>query len=170
MAKTSKQKTTSKRSASSRQRTKKPHSRAKPKGPTKTLPHPPATSGTHGKKATKPATKATSTKKATRGQRAPQTPKPATPAPPAPPDSPASKGKRAGVLEAAVRVLKAAKKPMRCRQIVEVALAKGYWKTTGKTPAATLSSAMLREIQTKGKVSRFRKVERGLFALKTARK
>ena len=170
MAKKSKRKTTSKRSASSRQRAKTARSRAKPKGATKTLPHTPATSGTHGKKATKPATKAASTKKATRGQRAPQMPKPAAPAPPDSPASPASKDKRTGVLEAAVRVLKAAKKPMRCRQIVEVALTKNYWKTTGKTPAATLSSAMLREIQTKGKDSRFRKVERGLFALKAARK
>ncbi len=45
--------------------------------------------------------------------------------------------------------------------------AKGYWKSPGgKTPAATLSAAMTREINTKGKIARFKKVDRGLFAAK----
>ena len=35
----------------------------------------------------------------------------------------------------------------------------------GKTPAATLYSAILREIQTKGKEARFKKSDRGLFTL-----
>jgi hypothetical protein len=34
----------------------------------------------------------------------------------------------------------------------------------GKTPAATLYSAILREISTKGKDARFTKIERGKFA------
>ena len=33
----------------------------------------------------------------------------------------------------------------------------------GKTPEATLYAAMLREITAKGKESRFKKVDRGLF-------
>jgi restriction system protein len=70
-----------------------------------------------------------------------------------------------GILDAAVRVLKEAKKPMRCKDIVEQMLAKGYWTTEGKTPSATLYSAIFREIQTKGKDARFKKLERGLFAL-----
>lgn len=42
---------------------------------------------------------------------------------------------------------------------------KGYWVSPGgKTPAATLYSAILREITTKGKESRFEKTERGKFA------
>ena len=44
--------------------------------------------------------------------------------------------------------------------------AKGYWKSPGgKTPAATLYSAILRECQKKGKDARFKKVDRGRFAL-----
>ena len=42
---------------------------------------------------------------------------------------------------------------------------KGYWTIPGgKTPAATLDSAILREIGTKGKEARFTKTERGKFA------
>ena len=44
-----------------------------------------------------------------------------------------------------------------------------YWVGLGvKTPAATLYSAILREITTKGKESRFEKTERGKFAFKRA--
>jgi hypothetical protein len=40
------------------------------------------------------------------------------------------------------------------------------WQTEGKTPAATLSSAILREITTKGDAARFRKVGPGKFAFR----
>ena len=44
--------------------------------------------------------------------------------------------------------------------------AKGYWQSAGgKTPANTLHAAIAKEIRTKGKASRFRKVGRGQFAL-----
>jgi len=50
--------------------------------------------------------------------------------------------------------------------MIEPMAAKKYWSSPGgKTPAATLYSAILREIQTKGKEARFRKTERGKFAL-----
>ena len=43
--------------------------------------------------------------------------------------------------------------------------AKGYWTSPGgKTPAATLSSAILRELTTKGTSSRFQKTQPGKFA------
>jgi hypothetical protein len=43
---------------------------------------------------------------------------------------------------------------------------KGYWTSPGgKTPHATLYSAILREIGTKGDEARFQKVERGGFAI-----
>ena len=42
-------------------------------------------------------------------------------------------------------------------------LATGLWKTEGKTPAATLASAVLREMKTKGDQARFRKVGPGKF-------
>jgi hypothetical protein len=44
--------------------------------------------------------------------------------------------------------------------------AKKYWTSPGgKTPHATLYSAILREIQKKGDDARFRKAERGRFIL-----
>ncbi len=54
---------------------------------------------------------------------------------------------------------------MRCKDIMEQMLARKYWTTQGKTPAATLYSSIFREIKTKGKDARFKKLERGLFAL-----
>ena len=72
-------------------------------------------------------------------------------------------------LDAAARVLKEAGKPMKVKAIAETMLAKGYWKTRGKTPAATLSAAIHREIKDKGKEARFAKAERGRFRLTAAR-
>jgi len=46
-----------------------------------------------------------------------------------------------------------------------VAFEKGYWKSDGATPWATIYSAMIREIAAKGKESRFKKVDRGRFAV-----
>ena len=69
------------------------------------------------------------------------------------------------VLDAAAQVLKQSREPMNCQQIVEKMLAQKLWSTGGKTPAATLSSALLREITSKGKDSRFQKKDRGLFSL-----
>jgi hypothetical protein len=74
-----------------------------------------------------------------------------------------TKGKLSG-LDAAAKVLAEAGEPLRSKQIVETMLAKGYWTTNGKTPAATIYASMLREIQTKGKDARFKKTDRGLFA------
>jgi hypothetical protein len=45
--------------------------------------------------------------------------------------------------------------------------AKSYWTSPGgKTPAATLYSAILRELKTKKSEARFRKTERGKFELR----
>ena len=44
-------------------------------------------------------------------------------------------------------------------------MTKKLWTTTGKTPGATLYSCILREIQKKGDEARFKKVDRGQFAL-----
>jgi hypothetical protein len=76
----------------------------------------------------------------------------------------AEKPKRVSALDAAAMVLSDTGQPMNAKEIVETALAKGYWKSPkGKTPHATLYSAMLREIIAKGDAARFRKVERGKF-------
>ncbi len=54
--------------------------------------------------------------------------------------------------------------PMTAKELVEAAESKGYWKSPGgKTPHATVYSAIIREIAAKGSESRFRKTERGKF-------
>ena len=75
------------------------------------------------------------------------------------------KPKRVSGLDAAAKVLEEAGQPMTAKEMVEAAEAKGYWKSPGgKTPHATLYSAIIREIATKGAEARFRKTERGKFA------
>ena len=70
------------------------------------------------------------------------------------------KGERKpGCLDATVRVLQEVGKPMRCDEIVKVALAKGYWQTKGATPGATLYAAVLRECAAKGAKARFRRAD-----------
>jgi hypothetical protein len=69
-------------------------------------------------------------------------------------------------LDAAAKVLADAGEPLGCKTIVEQAIEKGYWKTGGKTPAATVYAAILREIQKKGDAARFAKADRGMFTLK----
>ncbi|MCL4211249.1 MAG: hypothetical protein HRU76_05885 [Phycisphaeraceae bacterium] len=72
--------------------------------------------------------------------------------------------KRLSALSAAAKVLADAGKPMRAKEMIEAASAKGLWSSpNGKTPEATLYAAIIREIAAKGKAARFRKVERGLF-------
>ena len=76
-----------------------------------------------------------------------------------------SKPKRTSGLDAAARVLEETGQPMTAKEIVAQAEAKGYWKSPGgKTPHATVYSAIIREIAAKGPQSRFRKTERGKFA------
>jgi len=68
------------------------------------------------------------------------------------------------LLDAAAQVLADADEPMNTREMVDAVTAKGLWKPgTGKTPHATLYSAILRETKHKGDESRFVKVERGRF-------
>jgi len=75
------------------------------------------------------------------------------------------KEKKSSGLDAAAQVLKDAGEPMRCGDMVEKMLATGMWKTGGKTPAATIYAAIIREISTKGAESRFKKTDRGLFTV-----
>lgn len=82
----------------------------------------------------------------------------------------ASKGiktPRTSALEAAARVLSEAKQPLTTREMIDAMAAKGYWKSPGgKTPQATLYSAILREITTKKTDARFKKTARGKFAVR----
>jgi len=75
----------------------------------------------------------------------------------------APRKKRPGLLDLAAEVLAKAKEPMDCKAIVKKVLASGHWQTKGKTPAATLYSAIIREMAKKGKAARFQKVGRGKF-------
>ncbi len=82
----------------------------------------------------------------------------------------AEKPKRASGLDAAAQVLREAGKPMGAKAMVETMLAKGLWKTDGKTPEATIYAAIIREIAAKKDASRFVKTGRGEFAINTAAK
>ena len=98
---------------------------------------------------------------------------------PATPDAPAKEKKAKGkakpakaetakklsALAAAARVLADSSEPMNTKAMIEAMAAKKLWSSPGgKTPQATLYSAILREISVKGKESRFRKADKGLFA------
>ena len=77
------------------------------------------------------------------------------------------KVKKTSALDAAARVLGEAGKPMNCQEMIDAMAAKGYWTSPGgKTPSATLYSAILRELKTKKSEARFRKTERGKFELR----
>ena len=68
-------------------------------------------------------------------------------------------------LDAAAAVLADRDAPMRCKDLIDLMASAGLWSSTAPTPAATLYSALLREIATKGDQSRFKKTDRGHFAL-----
>jgi hypothetical protein len=71
--------------------------------------------------------------------------------------------KRLSALAAAHKVLCEATEPLNVQQMIEAMTAKGYWTSPGgKTPHATLYSAILRELA-KGETSRFVKTDRGRF-------
>jgi hypothetical protein len=68
-------------------------------------------------------------------------------------------------LNAAAKVLAEKGEPMTCREMIGAMATKGYWTTPGGlTPHASLYSSISREIRDKGKESRFKKSERGMFA------
>jgi hypothetical protein len=72
--------------------------------------------------------------------------------------------KKMSALDAAAKVLEEAGEPMNAKDMIEAMAAEDYWKSPGgKTPHATLYSAILREIDAKGKDARFKKTDRGQF-------
>jgi HB1, ASXL, restriction endonuclease HTH domain len=77
--------------------------------------------------------------------------------------------KKLSALDAAAKVLAETRTPMSCQELIGAMAVKGYWTSPGgKTPAATLYSAMLREMATKGDQARFTKTGRGHFAYQGA--
>ena len=121
------------------------------------------------------ATKKTTTKKTTARKTAgaKAATKKATPRKKAAPKAKAAgangdaKGKKLSAIDAAAKVLTDTKQAMNAKELVEAMAAKKLWTSPGgKTPHATLYSAILREINTKGNDARFKKTERGKFAAK----
>lgn len=120
------------------------------------------------------ATKKTTTKKATTAKKASgakAATKKATPKKKASPKAKAAGGngeakdKKLSAIDAAAKVLTETKQAMNAKELIEAMAAKKLWTSPGgKTPHATLYSAILREINTKGNDARFKKTERGKFA------
>jgi hypothetical protein len=104
-----------------------------------------------GKAAADAPQAAQTAKPAPKGKKAKE-PKPETP-------------KRLSALDAAAQVLAKSKEPMSAREMIAAVVKAGLWTSpAGKTPDATLYSAIIREISAKGADSRFAKVARGRFA------
>src|SRR5262245_54512010 len=104
-------------------------------------------------KKTGKGTKKTSTAKAAKGTDAPKAAKERKP-------------KKVSALDAAAHVLAKSDRPMAAQELIVAMAEQELWKSpSGKTPHATLYSAIIREIGTKGKDARFKKVERGLFTI-----
>jgi hypothetical protein len=80
------------------------------------------------------------------------------------PDTPAAPKKKISALDAAARVLAESGQPMNCQELIGAMAQRGYWSSPGgKTPQATLYSAIIKEIAVKGANSRFQKADRGRF-------
>ena len=104
---------------------------------------------------------AAKTTKATKATPKKATPKKATKAP-----AKKREGKLSA-LAAAAQVLADSKEPLNTKAMIEQMAAKKLWTSPGgKTPHATLYSAILREINDKGTDARFVKTDRGLFTIK----
>ena len=109
------------------------------------------------------ATKKT-TKKATKAKATPKGKKVGTAKAKSAPVAEAG-AKKLSALSAAAKVLTEAGAAMTTKEMIEAMAAKKYWSSpAGRTPHATLYAAILREVTTKGKDSRFKKTERGKFA------
>lgn len=117
---------------------------------------------------------AASTKTGTRTTKKSQTPAPAKAAKVRAPKPKAEaattkqqKVEKLSAIDAAAQVLAEAKEPMSTTQMIEAMAQQKLWVSPGgKTPERTLYSAVLREINAKGKESRFQKTERGRFVAK----
>ena len=71
--------------------------------------------------------------------------------------------KKLSCMAAALKVLTESGEPMNAKEMIDGMESKGYWTSPGgKTPHATLYSAILRELA-RGEDSRFIKTERGRF-------
>ena len=110
-------------------------------------------------------TKKTAAPKATKTAKAAATKKATAPATEKKSKAKTGDAKKLSAIDAAAQVLADSKEPMNCKELIDAMATKGLWTSPGgKTPHATLYSAILREMATKAKESRFTKTERGKFA------
>lgn len=65
----------------------------------------------------------------------------------------------------AYQILKEAGKPLHSKEITKIALQRGWLKTAGKTPEATMNAQLIVDINSKGELSRFKKTGPSIFAL-----
>lgn len=68
--------------------------------------------------------------------------------------------------EAIKKVLAESVTPLRCTEISEQILSRGYYKTDGATPEATVNAQMSASIKREGEKSPFMRAGRGMFALR----
>jgi restriction system protein len=68
--------------------------------------------------------------------------------------------------DAVERVLFEAGKPLTSEEITAEVLTKAYWRTTGKTPTATINARLAVDIKSKGAKSKFQRTDPNLFALR----
>ncbi|MDL5053342.1 winged helix-turn-helix domain-containing protein [Oscillatoria laete-virens NRMC-F 0139] len=66
-------------------------------------------------------------------------------------------------LDAAAKVLIDSKTALNAKEILQQIQEQNLWKTSGKTPHATLYAAIIREIARKKHEARFRRAEKGKF-------
>ena len=85
------------------------------------------------------------------------------------PERSVSPANKLSALDAAAKVLAETGQAMSCAELIAAMAAKGYWSSPrGRTPAGTLYSAILRELQSKGEKARFCKSACGKFRLNSA--
>ncbi len=75
------------------------------------------------------------------------------------------RSKRLTGLDAVAQILREAGRPMTAKDMVQAALDRGLWTTTGRTPDRTIYAAITRDMAARGRQSRFRKGSNGKFAL-----
>lgn len=73
--------------------------------------------------------------------------------------------KKLSFKEAAIRILKQAEEPLSAKEITEIALDEELIETSGATPEATMAAKLYTDINNNSS-SKFKKVGRGMFALK----
>jgi len=69
--------------------------------------------------------------------------------------------------EIAYQILKEAGRPMHSKEITKIALERGWLKTAGKTPEATINAQLIVDINKKKEKSLFIKTAPSTFALRT---